>query len=114
MTTAPTGELGLGHAMHGGTVDPHFAAGGAVDAGHEVEQGRLAAAGLADHGDELASLDLEAHLVEGGERAGGAIVALDEVLEDHQWPGQGGDCHDRVFHKVVMCHYIPAAFPAYV
>ena len=45
------------------------AGGGPVDAGDHVDERRLAAAGLADDGDELAVVDLQVDAVEGAEGA---------------------------------------------
>ena len=52
-------------------------------AGDQVEDGRLAAAGLAEHGDDLAARHLEREPVDGRERAGavGPLERLGHVLE---------------------------------
>ena len=50
----------------------------------DVEQGRLAAAGRADHGEELARRDIERDVVDRGEHAFGRLEMLDDVVDHEQ------------------------------
>ena len=60
-------------------------------AGHDVEHGGLAAAGFAQHGDDLALVDVERQLVDGDEVAAavGAAEDLADVLEADDGFGHG-------------------------
>src|SRR5437588_748193 len=58
-------------------VHDHHAVGGAVEAGQDVEDRGLAAAGMADDADELALLDRKVHALEDGDTA----VTLGELLD---------------------------------
>ena len=58
------GEAVLRHRLDRRAVDPDLAGGGAVEAGHQGEQGRLAAARGAEDGDELAGIDRDVDVVE--------------------------------------------------
>jgi hypothetical protein len=75
----------LGQAMQGLAVDDYFSAAGTVDACEQVEQGRLAAARLADNRDELAALDRDVDVGERRERAGCAWVSLTDIAQRDQW-----------------------------
>ena len=83
---APLGQLVLAQLVHRRAADEHLAAGRPVDAGDHVDQRRLAAARLADHGDELTRPDLQIDVFERGEVAGrGAehlahLAQLDEMV----------------------------------
>src|SRR4030095_14190690 len=62
------------HAIHAGlpdlsTFEDHAAGRSALETGDNVEQRALAASGVADHRDELALLDLEAHVAEDADLA---------------------------------------------
>ncbi|MNT68547.1 hypothetical protein D3C72_2067900 [compost metagenome] len=50
-------------------VEDHPAGAGLVEAGDDVEHGRLAAAGVADQRDELALVDLQVDVLQGAEQA---------------------------------------------
>ena len=73
-------------AIQAGAVDfalvhEYAATGGFFQAGHHVQDGALATAGVADHADELALADAEVHVLEHRRLVG--TVALAQVL-DHQ------------------------------
>jgi hypothetical protein len=53
-----------------------------VEAGQQAEQGGLAAARWADHGEESAGFDLQANFLEHRERLAAALVHLREVSSD--------------------------------
>ena len=61
-----------------GAVDRDPALGDLLEPGDHAQERRLAAAGGADEDDELAVLDLEAHVVDGGDPAG---IDLGQVFE---------------------------------
>jgi hypothetical protein len=62
--------------VHVDAGDAHRTGGRLVDPGEQVEQGRLAAAGTADHGQELPRRHLKIHIPERGDIPGRARVAL--------------------------------------
>jgi hypothetical protein len=84
VAAAPRGHLALAEGVDRHIADEHRACGGAVDAGDHVDQGRFAAAGLADDRHELAALDLEIDAFERGKATGGAEVGLLDLLEIDQ------------------------------
>lgn len=53
-----------------------------VEAGQETEQGRLAGARWADHGDEALGLDRQLDTLEDGQRASTAAIGLSQILGD--------------------------------
>jgi len=55
---------------HLAAVHDHLAAARGIEARQDVEDGRLAATGVADHADELAALQGEGDVVEDGRGAG--------------------------------------------
>ena len=57
------------------------ARGGPVDAGEQVEQGRLAAARPPDDRHELTRRDVEGELINGDDLAGAQGVGLDDITE---------------------------------
>ena len=65
----PAEERSLGRAelRSVSTVDEDVTAGGLIDAANEIEQGRFPAAAGTGDGEEFASIDAEAHIVEGGD-----------------------------------------------
>ena len=80
------GRIGLGH-VH--APDPHGAGGGLDEADEQLAQRRLAAAGGADEGDDLAGGDREGDLVERG-RAVGVHEGHALEVEAHRPGGQVG------------------------
>src|SRR5581483_227912 len=66
---------------------------GAKDAGHEVEQGRLAGAVRADHADDLAPVDVEIELGDDAEAA--------ERLVD------GAQLEERLAHQTTSTRVVP-------
>ena len=46
--------------------DEHFAPGGVIGAGDHIDQGGLAGAGFAEHGDKLTGPDGDADVMQGG------------------------------------------------
>jgi hypothetical protein len=69
LVPAEEGELILRQVLDRPAVDPHLAGGGAVEAGHQGEEGGLAAAGGPQHGHELARLDPQVDAVDDGQHA---------------------------------------------
>jgi hypothetical protein len=75
----PVGRLVL---LGGAAVDHEVARGVRVEATHDVEQGGLAAAGLAQDGDELVVTEVDRDAAQGMDRlASGGRVFLGDVLE---------------------------------
>ena len=74
------GDAAVGRLVAGdvAVVDDDAARGDRLQPGDDAQQRRLAAAGRADHDDELALLDREAHALDGAE---GAVV-LGDVVDD--------------------------------
>ena len=70
--------------MHRRTGDDHLTRRRTIDAGDDVEQSRLAAAGPSDDGDELAGVDLQVDALERGEGTGRTLVALDSLPDIDQ------------------------------
>ena len=68
-------------------IHQHAALIGVVQAVDELDEGGLAAAGGAQHADQLSGLDGQAHVVECGR--GGAGEALGDVDEFHGGGGRG-------------------------
>src|SRR3954454_31073 len=60
------GGGGLAQPVHAGAADRDGALGGAVEAGDQVEQGRLAAAGRTEQRQAFTLGDMQAQVVEGG------------------------------------------------
>jgi hypothetical protein len=92
---APPGrEARLAQGVHVGAGDTHRAAGRAVDAGQQVEQGRLAAAGAADDRHELSRRHLEIHSARGRELPGRSRKDLGgtSYVDDHRQPSNPGQC----------------------
>src|SRR5262249_48390223 len=88
----PACRLVLAEIVDGGAGDPHLASGRPVDTRDHVHQRRLAAAGLADHRDELAGADLEVDAPERVEAAGRRLVTLDDADQaDQSVPHAGED-----------------------
>src|SRR6185437_15894840 len=65
-------------------VERHRARGGAVETGDRAQQGRLAAAGAADDGDDFAKLDLGGKTLQRIDAVG--IDLADPVEHQHQAP----------------------------
>ena len=87
------GDVRAHHARVDGSrgrpLDAHLAVGGFEEADRELQQGGLACAVRADQRDELATIDLEADVVEGDAFA----VALGEPFDDERGlGGLGGSC----------------------
>ncbi len=61
------------------TADDHLARCGTVDAGNEVDEGRFAAARLADDSHELAAIHLQIDTLEGGEISGRGAVDFGQL-----------------------------------
>ncbi len=74
---APDRDLPFLEPVHRGVAHQHLAVGGAVDAGDHVDQRRLAAARLADHGHKLAAVHMQIDIVERSEDAGRGLVIFD-------------------------------------
>jgi hypothetical protein len=71
--------------------EPVAAAGGTIEAAQDVHQGRLAGAGGADDGQELAALDLQVDAAQGGHRhVPGAIYLYQSLEPDHHQSPPGG------------------------
>ena len=66
--------------LGGAAVDDEVAAGILVQAAHDVEQGGLAAAGVAQDGDELVLPEGEGHAPQGGDVLAAGLVYLDDVV----------------------------------
>ena len=78
---APGGEAILAHFADRMAGDDDGAGGGMVDAAEHVKESRFAAAGFAGDGDVFAGLDVKVDIPQGGEGAGGGVVALGEARE---------------------------------
>jgi hypothetical protein len=77
-------------AAHRLAIHQHRAARGQIEAGDHVEQGRLAAAGMANQGDEFSLADLQINALEGEViAAAGQGKILDNILNRNQ------SSHDR-------------------
>ena len=79
---APVGELGFVEAGDIHALHMAFAAGRAVHAGNDVEQGGLAGAGGSHERQKLAGRDLKRHVVEGGDLDFALRIAFGEVADD--------------------------------
>ena len=64
MLLAELGQLGLGHGTDLMLADEHLAAGRLFQPGQLVQQGRLAAAGLADNAAKLAFFNRKVHIIQ--------------------------------------------------
>jgi len=72
----------------------HRAAAGAGQTGQDADQRGLARAVRPEQAEELAGVDVEAHVVEGAGRAAFAEVRLRDVLEGDGWH-VAADCRQR-------------------
>src|SRR5699024_7960671 len=85
-----------------------LAAGGLEQAGDDVQQRALAAAGGADDADELVVVDVQRDAVEGYHLAVAAVGLLDDVVYVHL-DRRAFDVIIEVFHHfIVSCH--PVSF----
>ena len=73
---APLGHGTFAQVVDGRAVDEDLAARGPVDAGDHVDERGFAAAGFADHGDELAGADAQVDVAQGNELADRAFGRL--------------------------------------
>ena len=78
---APFGQFPLAELVDCGVPHQHIARGRPVDAGDHVDQGRLTATRLADHGHELAAVDLQVHVLERCEITRGAAIGLHHLMQ---------------------------------
>ena len=88
---AQAAALGVADAPDVDAVHGHGAAGGRGQAGGDVEQRGLAAAGPAGDDQELAGLDVEVHVVQSGERSG--VLAAVRLADSAQGDRRGLRCH---------------------
>ena len=86
------GDVALlrGQRRHVGVAEPDAARGRRLESGDHPERGRLAAAGRAHEGEELALADLQREIAHGVDGAGAAAESLLEMLqpdgEGHPYP----------------------------
>ncbi|MNK86367.1 hypothetical protein D3C87_1062760 [compost metagenome] len=97
-------HIGTGHLFF---VHKHRARAWRLEAGHDIEQGALAAAGRADQRDKLAGGDVERHRPQGFDRfTGTRVVKLGDIVDDHAFTG-------RVGHSLVHVHSLkPSRWPS--
>src|SRR5690606_3581636 len=67
---AKSGEVAVPEARHVEPVDRDLAGAGAIECSDDVEHGRLAGAGRADNGNELAARDVEVDIAQCEDIAG--------------------------------------------
>ena len=72
---------GAGRSQDVLAIEQHLSGGGLFEPGEAAGDGGLAAAGLADQGDDLAFPDREVHAVDGADRGPGEDAAAVEVLD---------------------------------
>src|SRR6185437_11512493 len=89
---ADAGELAVAELRQARRAELHRSGGRAVERAEHLQQGRLAAAGRALDGDELAVRDLQGDVVERDNLAAGLAVLLGDVREgvheDSFWSGE--------------------------
>ena len=95
--------------LHQLAVAVDLAAGGLEQAGDDVQEGALAAAGGADDADKLVVVDVERHAVEGYHLAVAAVELPDDIVHVHLY-GRAFDVVSEIsFHQfIVSCQ--PVSF----
>ena len=80
LLAAPLGHLAFAELTDRNTADQHLPLGRAVDAGEHVDQGGLAAAGFADHGDKFSRANLQIDPFQCGKLPGLCLIDLVNIL----------------------------------
>src|ERR1700688_661430 len=86
-------------SFHGAPVEQHLARGRLLEAGQHAHHRGLAAAGWADHGDEIAVIDVVADILDDAEIALGRIEDERDVVEPRALRA-----HDRSHAATLSCH----------
>ena len=97
---AQAGEFVRLQAFDVAAIEDVVAAGGAVEAAKQVHEGRLAGAGGPHHCHELAAVDAQINLFEGGKQACGRRVGFAQALDPDD--GRGCGFSSRLRHQNIL------------